>query len=183
MVGMCVILLESLSQRGILSNHIYSNCDLPSNSQNPLPRVDPLLPPHRLTFSQHSACSTLPLKAWQSSDLLRHHHLPKAVVLWRRLSYPRVPAVGSPLSLCSYGSVTIEQCHMGALHTTLPHPPWFHQTPFAHPTLIIVFQRDQVRLFIQTIENLWLIVQTLLHYKKSIWKYKMLAIYIFESSL
>lgn len=38
----------------------------------------------------------------------------------RRLSYPRVPAVRSPLSPCSYGSVTIEQSHMGApLHCML----------------------------------------------------------------
>lgn len=43
------------------------------------------------------------------------------------LSYPRVPVVRSPLSLCSYGSVTIEQSHMGApLHCML-NPQWSHR--------------------------------------------------------
>lgn len=50
-----------------------------------------------------------------------------------RLSYPRVPVVCSPLSLCSYGSVTIEQSHMGAPLQRLPNPQWSHRKLPARP--------------------------------------------------
>lgn len=46
----------------------------------------------------------------------------------RRLSYPRVPVVRSPLSLCSYGSVTIEQSHMGAPQRCVLNPQWSHRS-------------------------------------------------------
>lgn len=46
----------------------------------------------------------------------------------RRLSYPRVPVVCSPLSLCSYGSVTIEQSHMGAPQHCVLNPQWSHRS-------------------------------------------------------
>lgn len=46
----------------------------------------------------------------------------------RRLSYPRVPVVCSPLSLCSYGSVTIEQSHMGAPQPCTLNSQWSHRS-------------------------------------------------------
>ncbi|KAK2856752.1 hypothetical protein Q5P01_005487 [Channa striata] len=42
----------------------------------------------------------------------------------RRLSYPQVPVVCSPLSPSSYGSVTIEQSHMGSPLQRLANPQW-----------------------------------------------------------
>lgn len=58
----------------------------------------------------------------------------------RRLSYPRVPAVCNPLSLCSYGSVTIEQSHMGA--PLLPNPQWSNgNSQHAHGVVLSWNQR------------------------------------------
>lgn len=81
----------------------------------------PPAPPYLLLY--HPVCSASPSRAWMSSDLERHPHLPTAWALRRRPSGPRVPAVGRPLSFCSYGSVTIQQNHVGLPPPTPPSPP------------------------------------------------------------
>lgn len=116
--------LQSKKNQPILC---YSHCDLPSYPQSSLPwptLISPLPPPPTPATPPCSASPQEPRCPLIWSDTTTY---PRQRSSQRRLSYPRVPVVCSPLSLCSYGSVTIEQSHMGAPLQCLPNPQWSHR--------------------------------------------------------
>lgn len=103
----------------------YSHCDLPLYPQSS-PPAPTLISPLQLR-RPHPAPPPLqspdcPL-IWSDTTTYPRRRSSRS-----RLSYPRVPAVCSPLSPCSYGSVTIEQSHMGAPLQCLPNPGWSNRS-------------------------------------------------------
>lgn len=90
----------------------------PSSSPAASPPPTPAAPP----------CSASPSGASLSSDLERHHHLPKAAVLPEKVELSQSPRGVQPsVPPCSYGSVTIEQSHMGAPLQRPPNPQRSHR--------------------------------------------------------
>lgn len=98
------------------TSHRYSHGEPHSSPQSSLPGptlISPCNPQPALASPQEPRCPMI----W--SDTTTY---PRQWSSQRRLSYPRIPVVRSPLSLCSYGSVTIEQSHMGAPLQRLANP-------------------------------------------------------------
>lgn len=104
-------------------NPIPYSLPIPSPRCLALTSSPPWLPPPTPATPPCSASPQEPRCPLIWSDTTTY---PRQRSSWRRLSYPRVPVVCSPLSLCSYGSVTIEQSHMGAPLQRLPNPQWSH---------------------------------------------------------
>lgn len=121
--------------------HRHSRCDLPSYPRSRFKgqpsSIPPWLYPYLLLPTPPGSASPqepgCPL-IWSDTGAY-----PRRRSSRRRLSYPRVPVVCSPLSLCSYGSVTIEQSHKGAPLLRLPHPQRSHRNSLQACNVLLVF--------------------------------------------
>lgn len=115
--------LSSLTQYWPQSLPCNSHWDLPVYPQSTPPRPTLIYPPAAPPCSGSPPGPCLPL-IW--SDTTTY---PRQRSSLGRLRRPRVPAVRSPLSPCSYGSLAIEQSHLGAPLQCLHNPQWSRSQP------------------------------------------------------